>query len=156
MAENIRDYLIEILPEKRSEITKNCDSFTADLISVMGRYSDIIDRGTVIVTSHDAFSYLADDLGITVYPILGLNAEGEPSPARVAEVIEFCKMHRITTVFTEYSEEDKIAETIARECGIDTTPLFTVESEEDGSGLCERIAADLELISAKIKESYVG
>jgi len=146
MAENVKKYLAEAFPEMSGEINKNYSEFSVRLLELSREYKNYIPPGKIIVTSHDAFSYLALDFEIITESILGIHEEGEPGPSRVAEIIEFCKINNIKRIYTEYGEEDKTAETIARECGIAVTPLYTMETSEDGSGYIERLTKNLELI----------
>lgn len=81
-----------------------------------------------MVTSHEAFGYLADryhlkQVGITLDP------ESEPSPARIAEVAELATKERVTTIFTESLVSPKVAEVLAKEVGAKTAVLNPLESK---------------------------
>ncbi|MFB9879880.1 metal ABC transporter substrate-binding protein [Planobispora siamensis] len=80
-----------------------------------------------LVTSHQAFGYLADryklhQVGISVDP------DSEPSPARLAEVAEVAKREKVTTIFTETLVSPKVAEVLAQEVGAKTAVLDPIES----------------------------
>jgi zinc transport system substrate-binding protein len=49
-----------------------------------------------MVTSHDAFGYLADRYGLEQVAI-SLSPDEEPSTRRLAEVAEFAQEHGVTT-----------------------------------------------------------
>ncbi|MFI6326248.1 metal ABC transporter substrate-binding protein [Nonomuraea sp. NPDC050556] len=81
-----------------------------------------------MVTSHEAFGYLADryhlkQVGITLDP------ETEPSPARIAEVAKLAMSERVTTIFTESLVSPKVAEVLAKEVGARTAVLDPLESK---------------------------
>jgi zinc transport system substrate-binding protein len=81
----------------------------------------------IIVTTHAAFGYLADAYGLNQEPITGLSPEAEPSPARLAELRELVQREGITTIFTEELVSPEVAEALAREAGVRTAVLSTVE-----------------------------
>ncbi|MFB9720129.1 metal ABC transporter substrate-binding protein [Planobispora longispora] len=85
-------------------------------------------RSKALVTSHQAFAYLADryklhQVGISVDP------DAEPSPARLAEVAEIAKREKVTTIFTETLVSPKVAEVLAQEVGAKTAVLDPIESK---------------------------
>lgn len=86
-----------------------------------------------IVTSHDAFGYLADRYDLTQTSIAGLSPENEPSPNRLAALTKEVKASKVDTVFTETLASPKIAETLARETGVRTAVLDPVEGVARGS-----------------------
>ena len=70
-----------------------------------------------IIVSHEAFGYLCKEYGLTQTGIEGLNAEGEPEAAKMAEIIETVKNENIKVIFFEELVSSKTAETIAEETG---------------------------------------
>ncbi len=70
-----------------------------------------------LVTSHDAFGWLARDLGFTVHPIKGLSPDAEPSGRRLAALVDLIRAHHIRTIFTENVENPRLLETLASETG---------------------------------------
>jgi zinc transport system substrate-binding protein len=86
-----------------------------------------------IVTSHDAFSYLADRYGLEQIAISGVSPEAEPTPRELEEVVAEVRAHGATTVFFETLVSPRIAETVAREAGVETATLDPLEglTEED-------------------------
>ena len=89
-----------------------------------------------IVTSHDAFSYLADRYGLEQIAISGVSPEAEPTPRELEEVVAEVRAHGATTVFFETLVSPRIAETVAREAGVETATLDPLEglTEEDIAG----------------------
>lgn len=82
---------------------------------------------TDIVTSHEAFGYLASRYGLVQKGISGFDPEAEPSPERVAEVATFAKEHGVTTIFFEGLVDPKVAKTVADEIGAQARVLDPVE-----------------------------
>jgi zinc transport system substrate-binding protein len=82
---------------------------------------------TDLVTSHEAFGYLARRYGLTQVGISGISPDEEPSPARLAEVARFVRDHGVTTVYTETLVDPAIAATVVRETGARTAVLDPLE-----------------------------
>lgn len=86
-----------------------------------------------IVTSHEAFGYLASAYGLNQVAISGVSPEAEPSPKELAEVADFVKKNGVKYIFFESLVSPKLSETIARETGAQTMVLDPIEgiTEED-------------------------
>jgi zinc transport system substrate-binding protein len=84
-----------------------------------------------IVTSHEAFGYLADRYKLSQISINGLNPDEEPSAKRLADVSDLARAHGVTTIFFESLVSPKVADTLAREVGARTAVLDPIEGVED-------------------------
>ena len=80
-----------------------------------------------IVTSHEAFGYLADRYGLQQVGIAGIDPDSDPSPKRVAELSDLVKKDGISTIFTEALVSPKTAQTLATEAGVKTAVLDPLE-----------------------------
>jgi zinc transport system substrate-binding protein len=80
-----------------------------------------------IVTSHDAFAYLAARYGLRQIPIAGQSPEGEPSPRDLERAVDAVRETGATTVFVEPLVSPRVAETVAREAGATTAVLNPLE-----------------------------
>jgi zinc transport system substrate-binding protein len=80
-----------------------------------------------IVTSHEAFGYLAQRYGLNQVAILGLSPEAEPTPAGLQRALDAVRQTDATTVFSETLLSPKLAETVARETGTTTEVLNPIE-----------------------------
>jgi zinc transport system substrate-binding protein len=85
-----------------------------------------------IVTSHEAFGYLADRYGLEQIGVSGLEPEAEPAPQDLADVVDAVRQTGATTVFVETLVSPELAETVAREAGARVATLDPLEglSEE--------------------------
>ncbi len=86
-----------------------------------------------LVTSHNAFGYLARAYGLTQVGITGLTPEEEPSASSLAEVATFVGEHDIQTIYFETLISPAIAETVSAEAGVDTAVLDPIEGLNDTS-----------------------
>lgn len=90
-----------------------------------------------VVTSHDAFSYMAKRYGFATLPVAGLSPEAEASPRHLAETALLIREKGIKHIFFETLVNPKVAETLARETGAETlvfNPLEGLTDEERAAG----------------------
>jgi zinc transport system substrate-binding protein len=80
-----------------------------------------------IVTSHAAFGRLAHRYGLTQIALAGLSPEAEPTPRDLERLVEEVRASGATTVFTEPLVSSRIADTVAREAGVDVATLDPIE-----------------------------
>jgi zinc transport system substrate-binding protein len=80
-----------------------------------------------LVTSHEAFGYLAERYGLKQVAITGLSPEAEPAPRDLKRVVDLVRRTRATTVFFETLVSPRIAETVARETHARTAVLDPLE-----------------------------
>jgi zinc transport system substrate-binding protein len=80
-----------------------------------------------IVTSHAAFGYLARRYGLKQVALSGLTPEAEPRPRDLARLIRDVERSHATTVFFEPLVSSRIADTIARDAGVQTGKLDPLE-----------------------------
>lgn len=83
-----------------------------------------------IITSHEAFGYLAQRYGLNQIPITGLSPEAEPSPKDFSRVVDLVRSTHATTVFFETLVSPRIAEAVASETGAQTAVLNPIEGLE--------------------------
>ena len=87
-----------------------------------------------IVTSHDAFGYLARRYQLEQIPITGLTPESEPTPQQLQQAKQKAQQAGATTIFFETLVSPAVAETVAKEIGAKTAVLDPLEGLEAGGG----------------------
>lgn len=80
-----------------------------------------------LVTSHNAFGYLAQRYGLTQVGITGLTPDDEPRPGALADVTAFVRAHHVRTIYYETLVSPAIAKTVAAETGAHTEVLDPIE-----------------------------
>ena len=121
--------LADLLPDDAETLGTNAQDYTDDLATLDEEFeSGLADcERDQVVTSHAAFFYLADRYGLTQLPIAGLSPESEPDGDRLAELTDRIEAEGITTVFYETLVSPDVAETLAREAGVETAVLNPLE-----------------------------
>ena len=84
-----------------------------------------------LVTSHAAFGYLAKRYGLRQVALAGLSPEAEPSPKALEALVDEVRASGATTVFTEPLVSSRVADTVAREAGVDVDVLDPIEGLSD-------------------------
>lgn len=122
-------------PDHAADYTTRAAALRADLTALDGEFKTGLAtcQRREIVTSHAAFGYLADRYQLDQVGITGLSPDVEPSPQRLAHVIEEAKEHQATTIFFETLVSPKVAETIAGQVGAKTAVLDPIEGLAAGS-----------------------
>jgi zinc transport system substrate-binding protein len=133
ITEAVADRLAEIDPDHQRAYERNRDRLLDDLRQLDAAYEQGLadcERRT-IVTSHDAFGYLARRYDLEQIPIAGIDPHAEPSPSEQAEIADLVEQDGITTVFTETLVSDDVAESIADETGVTVANLDPIEGLSD-------------------------
>ncbi len=85
-----------------------------------------------IVTSHEAFAYLAERYRLEQVAITGLTPEAEPRPSELERVVDLVRARGVKTIYVETLVSPRIAETVARETGATTAVLNPIEGLSEG------------------------
>ncbi|MGH2772856.1 MAG: metal ABC transporter substrate-binding protein [Actinomycetota bacterium] len=85
-----------------------------------------------IVTSHEAFGYLAEAYRLEQIGVSGLDPEAEPTPGRLKQAVDFIRRTGATTVYFESLVSPAVARTLAREAGVATAELDPIEGKPAG------------------------
>jgi zinc transport system substrate-binding protein len=125
----VRDRLISIDPAQSAIYTANAEAAVGRLVLLDTAWSAGTQkcRSRDLVVSHDAFGYLAQRYGFAQVGISGLSPDAEPSPSKIAEVTDFVRTHRITTIYYETLVDPKVAQTVASTTGATTAVLDPLE-----------------------------
>lgn len=133
VAEHIGDEFAAADPEHAADYLANAETLIAELTDLDADYTAGLatcDNRTV-VTSHAAFSYLADRYDLEQLSIAGLDPETEPAPAQLRRVSEQIAARDIDTVFYESSASAKIADVLAHDLNITSVVLDPLETRTD-------------------------
>ncbi|MDR1640385.1 MAG: metal ABC transporter substrate-binding protein [Clostridiales bacterium] len=136
---NIADGYIKADPDNASVYNQNYDKWAAECDALDQEFKDALAPlpNRDVIVAHEAFAYLCASYGLNQEPIEGLSADSEPTPSRVAEIIDFAKEHEIKVVFFEELASPKVSESIAEAIGASTDILSTLEGlseEQEAAG----------------------
>lgn len=144
----LAERLAEVDPDSAATYEENAAALRSDLEDLHAEMEAGLADCAVdtLVTSHDAFGYLASRYGFEVIGISGLSPSQEPEPAQLAEIAELVRERGVTTVYTETLVDPAVAETVAAEAGVQTAvldPLEGLTDESAGEDYLEVMRANL-------------
>ena len=107
----VESALREFDPDNASSYKTNADAYREKLAALDSyakkSISSIPEGRRVLVTAHDAFSYMARAYGLEVRGIQGLSTESEAGVKDIEDLVAFLVEKRIPAVFVETSVSDK-------------------------------------------------
>ena len=147
----IQDAFIEADPAHAELYRTNTTRLLAELEDLDSAYrTGLADCAqTFIVTSHNAFRYMTKEYGFESLAIAGIDAEEEPSAARIAELANLAQEKNIKYIFFETLVSPKLAETVANEIGAESLVLnplegLTADEAEQGHDYLSVMYSNLE------------
>jgi len=135
----IQEMLISLDQAHKSDYQKNTIIYIQKLLNLDQQYQDGLKNCQLkaFVTSHQAFSYLAQRYNLTMINIGGVSPDQEPSAKQLADITKAVKQQNIKIIFSETLVSPRLAQTIAQETGAQTEVLSPIEglsSEEVRDG----------------------
>ena len=129
IAEAVRDDLADADPDNAKVYEANAKKLIGQLRGIDKQFRSGLGacKRDTIVTSHDAFGYLAARYGLHQVGIAGIDPSTEPSPEQLADIADLVRDNDITTIFTEELVSPEIAETVADETGASVATLYPIE-----------------------------
>lgn len=129
-AQSITDELCKTDSENADYYKQNLAVFKEKAENLDNEYKQVLQNAKTkyIIVSHEAYGYLCNAYGLEQIGIEGVMADNEPSPAKMAEIVNFAKEHNIKYVFAENSGDTKLADTAANEIGGEVLVLSPFES----------------------------
>jgi len=117
MVNNVYNGLVAVDPTDKEYFKNNRDSYLQKLDELDKNTTKLLKdkNNTYILVLHPAFGYMAKDYNITEIGAM-INDE-EPSPQRIAMMIDTAKKYNITTVYSEPQYDPKFMQSIATQIG---------------------------------------
>ncbi len=134
--------LTTLSPADAAAFAANAAKATSDLKALDAEWAEATKTcaNRDLVTSHNAFGYLADRYAFIQRGITGLTPEQEPSPKALAATADFVRANGVTTIYYETLVSPAIAETVAAETGASTAVLDPIEGLSDASAGADYLA----------------
>lgn len=150
VATEVAEQLGSADPDHAEQYTARAEQLVSELDQLDQRYADGLSacRDAVLITSHEAFGYLADRYGLHQEGIAGIDPEVEPSPARVREVAGLVSDHGVRTLYFETIASPRVTEQLAAELDVDTAVLDPLESPPAEGDYLSAMAANLDALTS--------
>ena len=152
---SVKDAMMARNPTAAGKYDDNTEALLRELEDLHQRYESGLAacRYKHIVTSHDAFGYLAERYGLEPVPLAGLTPEAEPTPRRLALLSDRLRELNISYVMTELGVSGRLAATVAKEIGatiLELHPLASLTPAELARGETYFTIMDANLRNLKI------
>ena len=122
IADNIYQALCELDSTHQADYKNRLDSLKQSIQQTDAETRKLLENAdSTFLIYHPALSYFARDYGLKQISI----EEGgkEPSPAQLKKLIETCRNENVHTIFVQQEFDQRNAQLIAHELGIDIVPI---------------------------------
>ncbi len=140
---NVKDALIEILPEAKTRFTDNTENYLKEIEQLKNYTNRVLEsvpqKNRILLTSHDAFNYFGQAYDFNVIGIQGISTESEAGLQRMSKLVDLIIEMNVQAVFIETSVSDRNIKALvegARAKGHEVTvggELFSDAMGEPGS-----------------------
>lgn len=130
VAENIKNELSKLYPDKKETFEKNYNAFITELNQVKAELSQKMASKTKksFMIYHPALNYFLKNYAIEE---ISIEQEGkEPSAQQIKEIIDEAKKHNVTTILVQPQFPRQSAEAISREIPNSKVAEFNVDKED--------------------------
>lgn len=129
----VADALAEVDPDREARYRTRAQALVDDLELLDEAYREVLApcAGAVLVTSHEAFGYLAARYDLEQQGLTGVDPAVEPSPARLREVRDLVLRTGVRTIFFETAAAPGLAHRLADDLGVGTAVLDPMERTQD-------------------------
>lgn len=152
-AGNIKDALCSKDPSNSSYYLSNYNKFKDEAEKINSYYKIKLSKvkSKDLVTGHAAFGYLCRDYGLSQNSVEDVFAEGEPGPMKMKELIDYCRVNKVNTVFLEDMVSAKVSETIAKEAGAKLKKIQTLEVHDGSNTYLQTMKNNIEEVYQSLK-----
>ena len=134
LGDAVAERLAELSPENAEEFTAAAAAVREELgdldAELTAAFEEVTEERRTFITSHAAYTYLADRYDLHQVGISGIDPETEPSPQRLLALETVVREEEVTTIFFEATASPKVAQTLAENLGIDSAELDNLETQQ--------------------------
>ena len=157
-ARTIRNALTEVDPEGAATYKDNYEAFLNQLDDlaeyVEGKLASLPTERRKLVTTHDAFAYMADYMGLEVVGVVAESPGQEPSASDVANLVRTIEELGVPAVFEEpqLGAEASVLERAAEDAGIEVCTLYSDALDDDVPTYIDLIRHNAEEVARCLSE----
>ena len=128
--------LTTAFPEGEADFKANAEAYSTELDTLDANYTPAFGEGgtcdvsyteKTIVANNNAYAYISERYDIEILRVHGLDPEGEPSAADIAEVVEQIEEKNITVLYVEEYTDTSSVDVIVEQTGVTIEILYTME-----------------------------
>lgn len=157
MVDNMLAGFVAKDPANREYYSANATAYKAQLVALDQRFKAGLsqcEKREFLHGGHFAFGYLAKRYGLRYQSAYAVNADAEPTAAKLADLVKQMRRYGLKYVYTEELLNPRVAETIAQETGADVLHLHGAHniSKED----LDRGVTFVSLMEENLKNLRIG
>jgi zinc/manganese transport system substrate-binding protein/manganese/iron transport system substrate-binding protein len=151
--EIIRDTLSDADPEGAADYAQNAEAYLAELDTVEMYVLDTVDavpeEHRYLITTHDAFGYLADFIGFEIAAFVAEGPGQDVSPDAIREILDTVEETGVPAVFREpqLSGEGETLQQVASDAGVEVCTLYSDSLDDTVSSYIELMRFDADEIA---------
>ncbi len=137
--EAIKNIFSEKDPTNYDYYTQNYETVSKKIDELDEKYKESVAKfqDKTIVVSHAAYGYLCQAYGLEQKSLQGMYSEHEPTPADMAQIVDYIRLNNVTCIFYEELSGTKSLSTIAAETNTEMLPLnpfegLTIQQVQNG------------------------
>jgi len=154
MLEIISYELITLQPHHKDVYLINKQKYAKMLRTLDNAYKNRLSscKLDVIITDHNAFSYLGENYNFTIETLSGFSPDAETSPKDVIRIIDQVKEKKVPVIFFENFNSDRSMKSVAQQTGVRLDSLhplgnITLKDQENNRNYKSIMEENLEKIS---------
>lgn len=130
LAENIKEALVELLPENKELFQANFLTLKAELEAIDEEFKKMVEEAEkdTFIVSHAGYGYWEHRYGVHQIGVTGLSPTNEPSTKQLEEIVQFAKDYNIQHIALEQNIPTRIAEVVKGEIGAEPIYIHNLES----------------------------
>ncbi len=152
--ETICEGLCAADPSNAESYRENADIYIGKIQALEDEYADLAEElyGQPVIIFHEAYEYLADDLGLTVVAEMDLDEERQVSAGELADILSTVETENVPVIFAEELYGKDMGERMESEADVAVVYLDTLTrgDYDDADSYLEGMRKNLELI----REAY--
>lgn len=158
VVDQVTTNLSRLDPEQKTTYEQNATLLKNELATIDAAYRSTLSQCTsnILITDHDAFSYIARDYGLISYSLRGSSPESEPTIQTLMQITNLMRKHKVPYIFIEESASKKLASTIARETGskigyLSSLEKLTDEDRKSGTSYLTKLRYNLSILKTALQ-----
>lgn len=135
-------------PAHADAYQQNYEELTDELGVMSSLYAQGLENCSIhtLISDHAAFGYIVHRHDLKAMP-LSLDAESEPSPARLEELKKVIKDEGITVIFAEEGADDSAIAALAQDTGVEIASLSTLERAPENGDYLKKMEDNLNALT---------
>ncbi len=127
--------LAAVYPRHSRVLLRNADEYARKLEALGREMKAAVSKmpNRKIMTFHNAFDYLARDIGLEVIGVLEVEPGVNPGPRHLKNMADLARKHGLKAVFAETQYPQDVADLVAREAGIRIAVLDPASSGDSAN-----------------------